>query len=1082
MRFVKGPFKGLTPFLDPVLRLTLVALLVHVPNALAENTARCDNPIATVTSVQGTVEIRRSERDAWQAAQLNQALCSGVEVRTQALSRAQILLRQDDAEGPNETHFQLDEHSALALPKPDKTSWLDLLRGAAHFLSRTPTTLTIRTLFANAKVEGTEFLVRVAPAQTSVSVFEGKILVSNALGSVHLVNGEAAVAEANRAPRREILVKPRDAVQWALYYPPLIDARLAAAGPNAEALREALRLYQSGQIMQAVGRLDKIDPKRRDSAYHALRAGLLLSVGRVELARGNIAAARKLNPEDGTALALESIIAITQNDKNQALRLTQQAIIAEPNSSVPHVARSYAEQASFNLDKALDSARTATRLAPDNALAWARVAELELAQGDTDEAEEAAEKSRTLDPQLARTQTIAGFAALTRIEISKATSSFTKAIARDPADPLPRLGLGLAKIRRGQLEEGRRDIEVAANLDPNNALVRSYLGKAYYEEKRSDVVGVELDNAKLLDPKDPTPWFYDAIRKQTENRPVEALHDLQKSIALNDNRAVYRSNLLLDGDRAVRGTSLARTFDDLGFEQRGLVEATKSLSLNPADYSAHRFLSDTYARLPRREIAQVSELLQAQLLQPINIQPVQPRLSIKGLSTVAGVGPAEAAFKDFTYVFERNRPQLTASGIVGNNDTYADEAVLSGIQGRFSYSLGQFHFETDGFREQADVTHDVYDAFAQAALTDKVNVQFEYRRRETDQGDLRLNFDPGFIPQERRTLDHDIARTGLHISISPRSDLIASLIYSDRQETSKTEQINVDRTEEKDRRRGYEGEGQYLIRWDNGDLAVGGGAYGLTGENVVTTVSTDPDLCTFSPEACEPSTTGPQAHDFHGHNVYAYTNTKFPAAVTWTFGLSNDAYESALHQVDLDEIHPKLGLQWDITERLRLRAAFFRTLKRLLAVDQTIEPTQVAGFNQFYDDPNGSRADVYGAALDSVFAKNIYAGFEFIRRELVRPEVGPKSKPKFRDQAEDQYRAYFYWAPHPRWAFNAEYQKERHYGEVLDLETDRVPITLRYFHPTGFFAQAGSTFVWQEKEGDNSLSDEFVVVDAALVL
>jgi hypothetical protein len=41
---------------------------------------------------------------------------------------------------------------------------------------------------------------------------------------------------------------------------------------------------------------------------------------------------------------------------------------------------------------------------------------------------------------------------------------------------------------------------------------------------------------------DPTSWFYDAILKQSINRPVEALDDLQKSIELNDNRAVYRSD------------------------------------------------------------------------------------------------------------------------------------------------------------------------------------------------------------------------------------------------------------------------------------------------------------------------------------------------------------------------------------------------------------------------------------------------------------------------------------------------------------------------------------------------------------
>jgi len=74
--------------------------------------------------------------------------------------------------------------------------------------------------------------------------------------------------------------------------------------------------------------------------------------------------------------------------------------------------------------------------------------------------------------------------------------------------------------------------------------------------------------AKKLDPSDPTPYFYDAIEKQTTNRPVEALKDLQRAIELNDNRAVYRSRLLLDADQAARSASLARIYSDLGFQQR----------------------------------------------------------------------------------------------------------------------------------------------------------------------------------------------------------------------------------------------------------------------------------------------------------------------------------------------------------------------------------------------------------------------------------------------------------------------------------------------------------------------------------
>ena len=138
-------------------------------------------------------------------------------------------------------------------------------------------------------------------------------------------------------------------------------------------------------------------------------------------------------------------------------------------------------------------------------------------------------------------------------------------------------------------------------LDPENALLRSYLGKAYFDERTTNpltyfqelvtnfpnqentLAAQQFAISKQLDPNDPTPWLYNAIRLQSENRPVEALRNLEKSIELNDNRAVFRSRELLDQDRAARGTSLARIYNDLGFEQLGINEATKSLSLDPGN-------------------------------------------------------------------------------------------------------------------------------------------------------------------------------------------------------------------------------------------------------------------------------------------------------------------------------------------------------------------------------------------------------------------------------------------------------------------------------------------------------------------
>jgi Tfp pilus assembly protein PilF len=354
-------------------------------------------------------------------------------------------------------------------------------------------------------------------------------------------------------------------------------------------------------------------------------------VGRVDEANAEIGRALRLDPNYSDALSLQAIIYVVQNERDKALSAAQQAVKADPNSATALIALSYAQQARFDLEGARASLEKAVQLDPENALAWARLAELQASFGYLTQSVESA----ALDPNVSRTQTVLGFANLTKVRTQQAKEAFEKAIKLDQADPLPRLGLGLAMIRRGDLEGGRAEIEIAASLDPNNSLIRSYLGKAFFEEKRTDLDGPEFKIAKELDPKDPTPFFYDAIRKQTINRPVEALRDFQKSIELNDNRAVFRSQLKLDSDEAARSSSLARIYSDLGFQELALVEGWKSVNTDPTNHSAHRFLADSYTARPRHEIARVSELLQSQLLQPINTTPIQPRLAESNLFLIS---------------------------------------------------------------------------------------------------------------------------------------------------------------------------------------------------------------------------------------------------------------------------------------------------------------------------------------------------------------------------------------------------------------------------------------------------------------
>ena len=717
----------------------------------------CDPWVARMVSVQGNVEVRRANQTQWQPARLNDTYCSGDRIQVGERSRANVALI-------NQPIIRLDQNSTITLGgvREERTSLIELIRGALYFFSRLPRDLEVRTAFVNAGVEGTEGLVRVEADRTFISIFEGSVLATNQAGSLALTSGQSAVAEQGRAPTLTVVVRPRDAVQWALYYPPTLFFRPEEfpAGPGWEGMvRNSIEAYMKGDLQAAFESIKGVPDTISEPRFFVYRASLLLAVGRVDEASKDIERALSLSPNYSDAFALQSVIAVVQNEREKALDIARKAVAADPKSAAALIALSYAQQSNFDLEGALESLRQAVQVNPNNALAWARLSELHLSFARLGEALEAAQRAVALDPNLARTQMVLGFAYLTQVNTTESKRAFERSIELDQAGYLSRLGLGLAKIREGDLAEGRREIEIAASLDPNNSIVRSYLGKAYFEEKRTTLDEREYAIAKELDPNDPTPWFYDAIAKQTTNRPVEALQNMQKAIELNDNRLVYRSRLLLDSDLAARSAALGQIYNDLGFQQLGLVEGWKAVNTDPTNFSAHRLLADTYSNLPRHEIARVSELLQSQLLQPINITPIQPLLAESNLFLVSSAGPARLSFNEFNPLFTRNGIWFQTTGLGGENNTYGGEGVLSGIYNKASFSLGGFHFQTDGFRKNANQNDDIGTAFAQFELSPQTSIQGEYRYRNSVRGDIRLRFFPDDVFPDADNRRRDADRT-----------------------------------------------------------------------------------------------------------------------------------------------------------------------------------------------------------------------------------------------------------------------------------------------------------------------------------
>jgi tetratricopeptide (TPR) repeat protein len=1056
----------------------------------------CEKWVAKVVSVQGTVKSQRMGETQWQPVKLNDTYCPGDTLQVQERSRADVALM-------NQSVLRLNANTTITLEglKEERTSLVDLLKGAAHFFSRAPRSLEVRTPFTVAGVRGTEFFISVEPDKTFLSIFEGQVLAANEAGSLTLTGGQSAVAEAGKAPVLRVVARPRDAVQWALYYPPVLYVRpdeLPAGTDWQGMVRQSTEFYLRGDLQRAFNSIANVPENIRDPRFFAYRASLLLAVGRVDEAGADIQRALSLDPNNSNALALQTIIAVVQNEPDKALQVAQQAVGTAPDSATAQIALSYAQQARFDLEGARASLEKAVKLDPQNALAWARLAEIHSSFGDLKKALRAAKKAVALQPDLARTQTVLGFAYLMQVKTKQARDAFAKAIALDQADPLPRLGLGLAKIREGGLDEGSRDVEVAASLDPNSSLVRSYLGKAYFEEKRTTLDEREYAVAKGLDPQDPTPLFYDAIAKQTTNRPVEALQDLQKAIELNDNRAVYRSRLLLDADLAARSASLGRIYSDLGFQQLALVEGWKSVNTDPTNFSAHRFLADSYSVLPRHEVARVSELLQSQLLQPINITPIQPRLAESNLFLISAGGPGALSFNEFNPIFNRDGVVMQVSGLAGEHNTFGGEGVVSGIYKKFSFSLGYSHFETDGFRKNADQKDDIANAFVQLELTPQTSIQAEYRYRNNERGDLLLRFFPeDFFPGQRNKEEFNTIRLGGRHTFSPGSIILGSFTYQNANAKQRDEQFPLPAINFVDFKlpdaNAFAFELQHLFRSRYFNLTSGVGYFDING-TIQTTTGINLPPPPIGPGPIEQlSTTDTATRHF---NSYVYAHINLLKDVTFTVGASFDSLRTEDFG-DEDQFNPKFGITWNPFPGTTVRAAVFRVLRRTLITEQTLEPTQVAGFNQFFDDLNLTKAWRYGGAIDQKFTKNTFGGVELSKRELKVPflDFSDAANPVFRKEDWDEYlaRAYLFWTPHAWLALRAEYQFEKlkrgkAFPEgVLDLDSHRVPVGFNFFHPSGLSASLTVTYYNQDGTftgvlGNNVRpgSDNFWLVDAAI--
>ncbi len=1047
--------------------------------AQAQAESLCAETVATVVSVQGNVDVRGKDAQVWQALKADMDLCAGDSVTVRRFSRALLRLEQE------QTNVQLGEGSTLTLPggKEQDFSVVELLKGVTHFISRVPHALKIKTPFVNAAIEGTEFIVKVDDEQALVSVTEGHVNTDNVAGQLTLQSGQSALTTRGAAPGMYTVADPMESVQWALYYPHVFefepqDITSFGLEPWRAVVADSVRALRANDLSNALTLLEQAGGGITSTQYLLYRAHLLLMVGRVAEAQADIEQVLTVDAASSVAWVMRSVIAVTQGRAQFALESAQKAVQADASSAPAQLALSYAHQARFDLNSALTAAQTAAKNNESSALVWARVAELQLMHGRIEETLLAAQRAVRINPNSAQAKTVLGFAYLIQLQFESAANAFDSAVHLDPAAPLPRLGLGLVKIRQGDLAEGRAQIEIATSLDPRASMLRSYVGKAYYEEHRDALAAQQFNYAKELDPHDPTPWFYNAFLLQVQNHPGAALAELQKSMELNDRRSVYRSRLLLDDDLAVRSVSIARTYQKLGFDQSAIAEGTWALAVSPGNASAHQFLADAYTNRPRHETARVSELLQAQLLQPLNVEPPRPRLGEVNLLPFEGGALATAGLNEYAPLFERPRVALNIDSIDGANHTSGNEVAASVVASRGVFSVGLFNYASDGVRENNDSDQTVQNIFAQYRVSSQLSVQAEYRDKKSEFGDMLIQFDPAlFSPSKRVTITEPSLLLGVRYELAPEHGLVFAASRSVLNKDTKVSKFLTLSSKVI----GRQIEAQYVGNSAQGQFLVGLGRMIADRLNTLTPVS--PKGPSLPPKVTD--------RDVDQNNIYGYWHRSLgPAEVI--LGAGFDSVEEQ-NGVNLDAWNPKLGILWELTPHTTLRAAAFLTTSRYPVRNQTLEPTQVAGFNKFFDDSLGTRARRYGFGIDSKWSPTITTGAEISRRKV--EYVFESGADTIEDRSEHAHRAYLTWLARTDLTLSTEFTHEsvsREYvaGTVNStrpaaLLTQCLPLDLRYFHSSGFYSRVRVTQVVQEVTnvllvGTQTLRDRFWISDFAL--
>ena len=543
---------GVIILTSPVSRLAAVFFLCVFIIPSTNSAFSSEDGKSVLVSFSGEVSLRNPSITDWQNAEAGQILLAGFQLKTEAVSSANILF-------PDGTQIKLAENSELTIKAPERSaqksvSSTELLLARGKLWGRAknlPDQLSISTPTATASIRGTEWEIDATTSDfASVMVLSGQVELSNSIGSVILDKNMRGTAKLNSKPSATQVNDARDRVQWISNYEPapklyLVPVAGNKTNPNGvESNCDGSLLEASGTmnpdekgavelcalnamlVGQTKSAADLIATTNFSDSLLGLqiKADLFALTGNYEAAIQALEAAKSHFSLDSDLNAQRAAIDLHFGNLDGVKRYLEGSDYVKANTPLKYLVAGdyfFLEGDFSNSEK---SYRQALAIERTRVEALTRLAKINRAYGNSLESASLLRDALRLDPTnyLARAQKAE--LQLENSEYEKAIKMFEVLLSEKPDDLLTLNALAEAYLAEKRTKDALRSIRTAGLVEPSSAMPNVTAGLIHHQKGNIKSSYDEFLDASEKDPKDPMPMFLLSAMSADEYRIGDAMH------------------------------------------------------------------------------------------------------------------------------------------------------------------------------------------------------------------------------------------------------------------------------------------------------------------------------------------------------------------------------------------------------------------------------------------------------------------------------------------------------------------------------------------------------------------------------